>query len=94
MAGEPCPQIVGPGQDQGSGLVDRLGSLGAGAALGDHQGADRLDGAVPAFRRAAGAAGLGGPGSADGVEGVGLALPAAVLAVGAVHFDDADSRRR
>jgi DNA-binding transcriptional ArsR family regulator len=51
-------------------------SLGAGAALGDHQGADRLDGAVPALRRTAGPAGLRGPGGADGVQRVGLSLPA------------------
>jgi hypothetical protein len=73
VAGEPGPQVVGPGHDQGPGLVDGLGPLGAGAALGDHERADRLDGAVPAFRRAAGPAGLRGPGGADGVERVGLA---------------------
>src|SRR5207245_2787523 len=91
VPGEPDPQVVGPGHDQGPGLVDGLGPLGAGAALGDHQRADRLDGAVPAFRRAAGPAGLRGPGGADGVERVGLALPAPVLAVGAVDLDDADA---
>ena len=32
-----------------------------------------------------------GPGGADGVERVGLALPAAVLAVGAAGLDDADA---
>jgi hypothetical protein len=56
-----------------------------------HQRADRLHGAVPALGRAAGPAGLGGPGSADGVEGVGLALAAAVLPVGAVHLHDPDT---
>ena len=91
VAGEPDPQIAGPGHDQGPGLAGGLGPLGAGAALGDHQRADRLDRAVPAFRRAAGPAGLRGPGGADGVERVGLALPAAVLAVGAVDLDDADA---
>ena len=91
VPGEPGPQVIGPGHDQGPGLVDRLGPLGAGAALGDHQRADRLDGAVPALRRAAGPAGLRGPGGADGIERVGLALPAPVLAVGAVDLDDPDT---
>ena len=36
---------------------------------------------------------MGGPGSADRVQGVGLALPAAVLAVGAVDLDDPDAGR-
>src|SRR5712691_7693556 len=91
VPGEPGPQVIGPGHDQGPGLVDGLGPLGAGAALGDHQRADRLDGAVPAFRRAAGPAGLRGPGGADGVERVGLALPAAGLAGGADDLDDPDA---
>ena len=91
--GEPGPQVIGPGQDQGPGLVDRPGAFSCGAALGDHQRPDRLDGAVPALRRAAGPAGLGGPGGADGIQRVGLALPAAVLAVGAVHLDDPDAGR-
>ena len=42
VAGEPDPQVVGPGHDQGPGLVDGLGPLGAGAALGHHQRPDRL----------------------------------------------------
>ena len=93
VPGEPGPQVIGAGQDQGPGLVDRLGPLGAGAALGDHQRPDRLDRAVPALRRAAGPAGLRGPGGADRVQRVGLALPAAVLPVGAVHLDDPDAGR-
>ena len=91
MPGEPGPQVVGSGQDQGPGLVDRPGTFSCGAAPGDHQRADRLHGAVPALRRAAGPAGLGGPGSADRVQRVGLALPAPVLAVRAVHLDDPDA---
>ena len=93
MPGEPGPQVIGAGQDQGPGLVDRPGAFSYGAPPGDHQRADRLDGAVPALGRAAGPAGLGGPGSADRVQGVGLALPAAVLAVGAVDLDDPDAGR-
>ena len=93
LLGEPGPQVIGPGQDQGPGLVDRLGALAAGAALGDHQRADRLHRAVPALRRAAGPAGLRGPGRADGIERVGLARPAPVLAVRAVHLHDPDAGR-
>jgi hypothetical protein len=48
-------------------------------------------GAVPSLRGAAGPAGLGGPGGADRIEGIGLALPAAVLAVGADCLDDPDA---
>ena len=40
-----------------------------------------------------GPAGLGGPGSADRVQRVGLALPAAVLPVRTVHLDDPDAGR-
>ncbi|HEY2127126.1 MAG TPA: hypothetical protein VGH77_08070, partial [Streptosporangiaceae bacterium] len=80
---EPGPQLIGPGHDQGPGLVDRLGPLGAGTALGDHQRPDRLDRPVPALRRATGPPGLRRPRSAHGIKGVRLALPAAVLAVGA-----------
>ena len=93
VRGEPGAQVIGAGHDQGPGLVDRLGPLGAGAALGDHQRPDRLDRAVPALRRAAGPAGLGGPGGADRVQRVGLALAAAVLPVRAVHLDDPDAGR-
>ena len=60
---------------------------------GDHQRADCLHGAVPALGCAAGPARLGGPGRADRVQGVGLALPAPVLAVGAVDLDDPDAGR-
>jgi hypothetical protein len=80
----------GPVRTRAPGLVDGLGALGAGAALGDHQRADCLDGAVPALGGAAGPDGLGGPRGADGVEWVGLVLAALVLPVGAVHFDDPD----
>ncbi len=36
VAGEPGADVVGAGQDQGPGLVDRLGPLGPGGALGGH----------------------------------------------------------
>src|SRR6266481_3946959 len=93
MPGEAGPQVLGPGQDQGPGLVDRLGAFPGGAALGDHERTDRLDGTVAALGRAACPAGLGRPGSADGVEGIGLTLPAPVLPVRAVDLDDPDTGR-
>jgi len=49
--------------------------------------------AVASFRRAAGPAGLGGPGGADRVERVGFALAEAVLPVGPVDLDDPDAMR-
>jgi len=49
--------------------------------------------AVPALRRAPGPAGLGGPGGTDRIQRIGLALPATVLTVGTVHFDDPDTSR-
>jgi hypothetical protein len=49
--------------------------------------------AVPALRRAPGPAGLGGPGGTDRIQRIGLALPATVLTVGTVHFDDPDPGR-
>ena len=52
--GEPGAQVFGAGHDQGPGLVDGLGPLGAGAALGDHQRPDRLHRAVAALGGAAG----------------------------------------
>ncbi len=93
VPGEPGPQVVGPGQDQGPGLVDRPGAFSYGAPPGDHQRPDRLHGAVPALGRAAGPARLGGPGRADRIQRVGLALPAPVLAVGPVDLDDPDAGR-
>src|SRR5215472_10146483 len=45
------------------------------------------------FRLAGRPAGLGGPGGADGIQRVGLALPAPVLPVAAVHLHDPDPRR-
>ncbi len=62
VPGEAGPQIIGPGQDQRPGLVDRLGALTGGAALGDHQRPDRLHLAVAAPGRAGRPAGLGGRG--------------------------------
>ena len=92
MPGEPGPQVIRAGQDQGPGLVDGPGTFSRGAAPGDHQGPDRFHGAVPALGGAAGPAGLRGPGGADRIEGIGLALTAAVLPVGAGGLDDPDTR--
>jgi len=73
--------VIGAGQDQGAGLVDRLDPLRAGGALGDHQRPDRLHRPVPALRGTPGAAGLGGAGSADRIERVRFALTPPVLPV-------------
>jgi len=51
VPGEPGPQVIGAGQEQRPGLVDGLGPLVAGAALGDHQRPDRLHRAVPPLRQ-------------------------------------------
>jgi hypothetical protein len=50
VPGEPGPQLLRPGHDQRPGLVDRLGPLGAAAALGHHQRPDRLHRPGPAAR--------------------------------------------
>jgi len=68
MAGEPGPDAVRAGQDQGPGLVDRLGPLGAGGALSDHQRPDRLHRAIAPSWRPGRPAGLGGAGSTDRIE--------------------------
>ena len=47
---EPGPQVIRPGQHQCPGLVDGLGAFSGGAAFGDHERPDRLDGPVPALR--------------------------------------------
>jgi hypothetical protein len=46
------------------------------------------DAAGASFRAPAGSAGLGGPGGADRIQRAGLAGPAAVLPVRAVHLHD------
>src|SRR5258707_2470069 len=91
MPGVPDPQLIGPGHDQGPGLVDGLDPLGAGAALGDHQRPDRLDLPVAPFRPAARPAGLRRAGGANRIQRVGLALPAPVLPVRAVGLNNPDT---
>jgi len=87
---EPGPDIVRSGANRGSGLVDRLGSLAAGAALGDHERADRLHHAVATLGCTAGSARLGCSGRADRVERIGLALTPTILTIGAVNLDHPD----
>ena len=91
MPGEPGSQVIGSGQDQSPGLAVRPGALSGGAAPGDHQRPDRFHGTVPAFRRAAGPAGLRRPRSADRVQRIGFTLPAPVLPVGTVHLHYPDA---
>jgi hypothetical protein len=69
VLGESGPQVIGPGQERGPGLFDRPGAFSCGAALGDHQRADRLYRAVAALGPPGRPAGLGGPGGADGIAG-------------------------
>ena len=94
MPGEPGPQVIGPGHDQGPGLVDGLDPLGAGAALGDHQRPDRLHLPVPPFRPAARPAGLRRARRADRIQRIGLTRPAPVLPVGAVDLNNPDPSGR
>jgi hypothetical protein len=88
VPGEPGPQVIGPGHDQGPGLAAGLDPLGAGGALGDHQRPDRLDLPVAPFRPAARPAGLRRAGGANRIQRVGLALPAPVLPVRAVDLNN------
>jgi hypothetical protein len=93
VPGEPGPDVIGAGQDQRPGLVDRLGSLRAGGALGHHECPDRPGLAVPAPGRSCGAARLGRAGGADRVQRIGFALAAPVLPVRAVHPGHPDPGR-
>ena len=78
------------GRDQVAHLVERLGPRLAGRGPRDPQNPHGLDVSVPRLGLATGVAREGGPGSRDGVFGVGLALAPAALALGTVDFDDAD----
>jgi hypothetical protein len=62
--------------------------------LDGHQRPDRLHRAVTSSWRSGRPAGLGGAGSTDRIERVGLALAAPVLPVRAIHFHDPDPGRR
>jgi hypothetical protein len=93
VPGEPGPQVIGAGHDQGPGLAAGLDPLGAGGAPGGHQRPDRLHLPVPALRRAGRPAGLSGPGGADRIQRIGLAPAAPVLPAGTVHLNDPDAGR-
>jgi hypothetical protein len=93
MADEPGPDVVRAGQDQRTGLVDRLGPLRASGALGHHQRPDRLHLPIPAPGRTPGPAGLRGPGRADRIQWIRFAVAPPVLPVRTVHLDDADPGR-
>ena len=82
-----CAHRVGGGDDQR--LHPRLGhgpGRDCGAARGP-QRAQRVDLPAAGLRDAGGPTGLGGPGGGLGIDRVGLALPAAGLAVRAVDLD-------
>ena len=93
MPGEPGPQVIRAGQDQRTGLVDGLGPLVAGAALGDHQRPDRLHRPIASLGRPGRPAGLRGPRRADRVQRIGLAVAAAVLPVSPDCLHDPDPGR-
>jgi len=91
--GEPGPQVIRAGHEQRSGLVDGLGPLGTGAALGHHQRPDRLHRAVPALGCPGRPPGLRGPRGADRIQRIRLALAVAVLPVRAICLHDPDAGR-
>ena len=69
------------------GLAPRL----AGRTLGDDEDPDGLDRTISRLGLALGSTTQGGPGGLDGVEGIGLAGPPALLAIRSVHLEDLDS---
>lgn len=82
-------QLLGCGGDQAAQLVEGTDPVLAGAGAGHPQHPDGLYAAVSRL-----GGGLGPPrhrrsSRLDGVERIGLAGPAALLAVGPVHLDDA-----
>ena len=93
VAAELVFERLGGGDEQVVDLVVRAGAgLGRRAARhGEH--ADRLDGAVSGFGHSCGVAGEHSTRRGLGVGGVGLAAPAARLAVRAVHLPHAHTRR-
>ena len=75
-------------------LVQRFGLGGSGAAFGDHERTDRFDVAVTRLGPPDRSTRLRGAGGFDGVQRVGLALPAAQLAVRSIDLDHVDARSR
>jgi hypothetical protein len=80
----------GAGDDQCSGLVDCLGALRPGGALGHHQRPDRLYPAITSPGRSRCTARQGRLRGADRIQRIGLALAPPVLPVRPVHLDDPD----
>ena len=60
----------------------------AGRTLGDDKDSDGFDGTVARLGLALRPTTQGGPGRFDGIEGIGLAAPAAFLAIWSVHLED------
>ena len=90
LPGKPGADVVRPGDDQRPGLVDRLGPLRPGGALGHHQRPDRLDLAITAPGRSRCAAGQGRPRGADRIGRIGLARAPPVLPVRPAGLDNPD----
>ena len=72
-------------------LDQGLASGLAGRALGHDENPDGLDGTVSRLGFALGSTTQGGPGSLDGVEGIGLAGSTALLTVRSVDLEDLDA---
>ena len=90
VPGEPGSQVIGAGQYQGPGLVDRTGAFSAALRRATiSAGSPPRHRPGPSARR--GPAGLRRPRGADRVQRIGLTLPAPVLPVRAVHLDHPDA---
>ena len=90
VPGEPGSQVIGAGQEQSPGLVD--GPVRSPAALRRATISARIASTAPSRPFGAPRARrLRGPGSADRVQRIGLALPPPVLPVRAVHLGHPDA---
>ena len=83
-------QLLGGGVDEVADLVGDAGAVRAGRAQRDPQRPDRLDYPVVALGRGGGVSAQRGAGGGFGVDGVGLAAPAAHLAVRSDHLHHLD----
>ena len=88
---EATMELLRSGEAEMAHLDDGLDPGLAGGALGDDEDPDGLDRTVLGLGRSAGPTTDGGPGGLDGIEGIGLSLVAAGLAVRTVDLDDLDT---
>jgi len=83
-------EVLGGGGDDGVHLVERPGAVLPGRELHQAKNPDGLDVSVPGLGFALGFSRQRRPGGGHGVQGIGLAPQASVLAVGTVDLDDGD----